>query len=133
MGLISAQSGRRNTFSDEENKIVEAGVEAKTSVADIVKQLKEEDFDRSAASVRAKCKRVDENYTSGDGRKSYSIEEDEIIVQGVNEEKKSAKEISADLKAANFSRTPLSVQYRMGVLQKTEFDSLEELHGIKKD
>ena len=85
MGLINATAGRRNTFTDEENDIVKAGVENKAPVTEIVKQLKEGNFDRSAASVRAKCKRIDENYKSGDGRKAYSLEEDKIIVQLANE------------------------------------------------
>lgn len=128
MGLITGQSGRRNMFSEQENKIVEQGVKGSWPIAKIAEALKKEGFDRSGASIRAKCKRLDENYSSGAGRPAYTLEEDQIIVHEANENQSSAKDISAVLKTKGFDRTVLSVQYRMGLLNKTQATTLEELH-----
>jgi hypothetical protein len=68
--------------------------------------------------------------TQGRTRNSYAIEEDRIIVNGL-EDNKSAAEIVTNLAGAGFHRSLLSVRYRVTVLRAAseKFDSLELFHA----
>ena len=65
------------------------------------------------------------------GKRPYSIEEDRLIVEGL-EDGLTASQIEDELAAHGYTRTVLSLQYRIGALRKAskKFDTLEEYHGI---
>jgi len=68
---------------------------------------------------------------NGQGRTPYTIEEDRVIVQGL-ENGETATTIVESLESAGHGRTVLSVRYRIGALRAAseKHDSLEALHGV---
>jgi len=65
-------------------------------------------------------------------RQEYVIDEDRVIVDGLEQEK-SASEIAEQLVAAGFNRTAVSVRYRIQRLRAEcdKFETLEEFHASK--
>ncbi|RLG69848.1 MAG: hypothetical protein DRO11_07090 [Methanobacteriota archaeon] len=61
----------------------------------------------------------------------YSIEEDRLIVEGL-EDGLTAGQIETVLGEAGHVRTTLSIRYRIGALRKAseKFDTLEEYHRV---